>query len=118
MAVNHYHHNSGKILISQLYSKKEDEIIEFDVKIKEHPELDVKTDGSIIFPKNKKYKSSDDIHINGTITILEPTIVYKLIKTTYETIYIKRHYKQRYVGTIMSEDIFKSQFSHETYHTK
>jgi hypothetical protein len=84
----------------------------------EFPELIVESDGSIKFPQNKKYKSNDNVHINGTITIRELNFVYKYIRTSHEKIYLKKHYKSRITGTMMSEDIFESYLHHTTYHTK
>lgn len=113
---------SGKIQLEQMKTIKDDEKFELDVKIREYPELVVRQDGVIDFYQNKlsnkKYKSVDVVHIDGSITIFEPNFEYKYVKTSYETIYVKEHYKERIVGTIMCEDIFKSYFDHETYHTE
>ena len=56
----------------------ESEVIKYNnVKIKEYQELEINNDGYIMFPINKKYKASENIHITSLITILEPNCVYK-----------------------------------------
>jgi hypothetical protein len=101
--------NIGHIITSYSLSKKENELIDYAVKIMEYPELVVHSDGSIIFPKNKKYKGSDNVHINGILTIREPKLVCK---------YVKKHYKYRITGTMMSEDILEPYLDYCTYYTK
>jgi len=91
--------------IVQPYECNNDEIIEYNnVKIKEYPELKIETNGTITFPKNNKYKGHEDVHIFGSITILEPNYMLKYVRISYENVYIKKHYRKMISGTIMCED--------------
>jgi hypothetical protein len=109
----------GHIIPPPEWGVKDNHMIEYAVKIIEYPELDVLTDGTIMFPIGlKKYKSSDIIHITGTATILEPNTMYRYVRTECEKLYAKNHYRDRIVATMFSEDMFESYLHHTTYHTK
>lgn len=107
---------SFKGKITTRYS--ENEKIKYNVTIMEHPKLKVDENGFIIFKRDKKYKGFEKIHINGTVTILEPNIITRYVQTTYETIYSKKQYKRRIIGTMMCEDITERYVNKIKYYTQ
>lgn len=107
----------GKIITSH-ECKVSDKIEYNNVTIKEYPELKVETDGSITFPTVNKYKGRENIHINGTITILEPIYVSKYVRIYHKNVYIKRHYKEMITGIMMYAYVTKSYIYKESRYTQ
>jgi hypothetical protein len=106
----------GKLVLP--YIIKENEHITFNVTIKEYSELEVDGCGFIIFPKDKKYKASMLVHINGNVEIMEPNYEYKWFRRTREKLYIRKEYRDRITGMIMCEDIYESYVASRTYISK
>lgn len=112
--------NKGSIITSHqnLCSIDKNEKLNCAIIIKEYPELIVSFDGEIIFDKTKKYKETENIHIDGTISVLEPKYEYCYVKTTPENIFVDKPHKYRINQTTSSKDIIKKCIDNGAYYTQ